>query len=425
MGVRIFADLHLHSKYSRATSKNMDIEHISFGALKKGLNLVGTGDFTHKLWLKELESSLKEFSPGIYESRQGVKFLLTTEVSNVYEKNGKVKKIHNLLIAKDFDAVKQINEILSKYGDLKKDGRPTLSLDCAEMVELLKTNVKDVEIIPAHIWTPWFSLFGSRSGFYSIYECYEEQTKHILALETGLSSDPEMNWRLSELDSFALVSFSDAHSPHSHRLGRECCVFELKEFSYDELIKAVKNKDPKKFIYTIEVDPSYGKYHWDGHRACGVALPPNEAEKLGNICPVCGKKLTIGVLHRVEELADREEGFIPKKAIPFKRLLPLSELIALVLNEKNIFSTRVQRAEEVLIKRFGNEFNVLLNASRDELKESINNEKLVKAILLNREGRIKVIPGYDGVYGKPVLDNNFEIKSKIPKSGQKSLSTFL
>ncbi len=423
--MKVFADLHLHSKYSRATSGKMDIKHISLGALRKGLDLVGTGDFTHPLWLRELKKELSECCEGIYSSSLGMKFLLTTEVSNVYEKNGKVRKIHNLLIAKDFDAVKQVNEILSKYGDLKKDGRPTLSLDCAEMVELLKTGVKDVEIIPAHIWTPWFSLFGSRSGFDSIYECYEEQTRRILALETGLSSDPEMNWRLSELDRFALVSFSDAHSPHTYRLGRECCVFELKGLSYNELVKAVKNKNPRKFLYTVEVDPSYGKYHWDGHRACGVVLHPKEAEKLGNICPVCGKPLTIGVLHRVEELADREQGYVPKNAIPFKRLLPLSELIAMALGEKNVFSKKVSVLEEKLVSKFGSEFAVLLEASKDELKKVAENERVVKAILLNREGRIKILPGYDGVYGKPLLEENAKLTPKLRGKVQKNLSSFL
>jgi uncharacterized protein (TIGR00375 family) len=264
----------------------MDIHHISIGAREKGLNLVGTGDFTHPLWLKELKENLNEVTEGIYESKEGMRFMLTVEVSNVYEKNGKIRKIHNLILTKDFDSAEQINELLSKYGDLEKDARPTLNLDAAEMVEILKNAVKDVEIIPAHIWTPWFSLFGSRSGFDSITECFEDQTKHILALETGLSSDPEMNWRLSQLDDFALVSFSDSHSPHAWRLGRELCVFEVKQFDYDSIVEAIRKKDPKHFLYTVEVDPAYGKYHWDGHRKCGVAMPPKEAEKYGNICPI-------------------------------------------------------------------------------------------------------------------------------------------
>ncbi len=419
----IYADLHIHSKYSRATSRNMDIEHISKGAKEKGLNLVGTGDFTHKLWLDEIQNSLSEANEGIYVSKEGVFFVLTTEVSNVYEKNGKIRKIHNVILAKDFDVVKQVNEILSKYGELEKDGRPTLNLDSAEMIELLKTNIKDVEIIPAHIWTPWFSLFGSRSGFDSIYECFEEQVRHILALETGLSSDPEMNWRLSELDDFALVSFSDSHSPNPWRLGREACVFNLKELTFDNLINAMKKKDQKKFLYTIEVDPSYGKYHWDGHRNCGVALPPKEAEKLGNICPVCRKPLTVGVLHRVEKLADREEGYMPENAIPFKRLLPLYEVLSFSLGEGKLYSKKIERMEEKLISHFGNELKVLLEATSDEILKVVENEKIAHAIILNREGKIKVIPGYDGVYGKPVFED-VEIKPKLPETGQKSLSSF-
>lgn len=422
--MKIFADLHIHSKYSRATSRNMDIDHISMGAKQKGLNLMGTGDFTHKLWLKELKENLTEVEEGIYESEQGMKFILTTEVSNVYEKNGKIRKIHNVILAKDFSAVEQINEILSRYGDLEKDGRPALNLDCAEMVEMLKNHVKDVKIIPAHIWTPWFSLFGSRSGFDSIYDCFEEQTKHILALETGLSSDPEMNWRLSELDDFALVSFSDSHSPNPWRLGREACVFELKNLTFDSIVKAIKNKNSKRFLYTIEVDPSYGKYHWDGHRNCGVALPPEEAEKLGNICPVCGKQLTIGVLHRVEKLADREQGFMPKNVIPFKRLLPLYEVISFAVGEGKLYSKKVEKLEKKLLSHFGNELKVLLEVPEEELNKFVENEKIVKAIILNREGKVKVIPGYDGVYGKPVFED-LEIKPQIPEKRQKNIGEFL
>jgi len=422
--VRVFADLHIHSKYSRGTSTKMDIYHISEGAKKKGLNLLGTGDFTHPLWMKELKQELSEAGNGIYVSKQGVNFILSVEVSNIFEKDGKVRKIHNLILAKDFEAAEQVVEILSKYGDLKADGRPTLSLSCAEMVELLKNHVKDVEIIPAHIWTPWFSLFGSRSGFDSLKECFEEQSKKILALETGLSSDPAMNWRLSELDDYALVSFSDSHSPNAWRLGRELCVFEIKELSFDAMVRVLRKKDEKRFLFTVEVDPAYGKYHWDGHRKCAVCLPPKEAEKLGNICPVCGKPLTIGVLHRVEMLADREEGFVPKDAIPFKKLLPLYEVISHALYEGRLYSKKVEALEEKLINAFGSELAVLLETSKDELLKVCKNERLVEAIMLNREGKVKVIPGYDGVYGKPVFEE-VEIKPIVSKVGQQSLNDFL
>jgi uncharacterized protein (TIGR00375 family) len=417
--MKIFSDLHIHSKYSRATSQNMDIRGISEGAKLKGLNLVGTGDFTHPSWFSELKKELEEIDDsGIFRSKQGMNFLLTSEVSNVFEKNGETKKIHNLILVKNFDVAKQVIEYLSRYGDLKKDGRPTISLSCSEMVEVLK-QLGEVEIIPCHIWTPWFSLFGSKSGFDSVKDCYVDQTKKLLALETGLSSDPAMNWRLSQLDDFALVSFSDSHSPHPWRIGRELCVFDC-ELTFDSLVKTIRRKNPKKFLFTVEVDPSYGKYHWDGHRKCNVCLHPKEAEKYGNICPVCKKPLTIGVLHRVEQLADREEGYKPKNAIPFKRLLPLYEVISYSIGEARLYSKKVENIESELIQRFGSELNVLLNAEPEEIKK-IAGEKVARGIMLNREEKVKVIPGYDGVYGKPVFEGKAEIKSKVP---QKRIDVF-
>lgn len=365
----------------------------------KGLNLLGTGDFTHPSWLKELKEELKENESGILKTNGGFSFVLSSEIANVYEQNKEIKRIHNILLAPDFETVEQINEMLKKKGvDIKADGRPVCNIQANEFVEILKEINESIEIIPAHIWTPWFSLFGSKSGFNHIEDCFQDQTKNIHALETGLSSDPAMNWRLSSLDRFALVSFSDAHSFWPWRLGREATIFDLKNFTYSELIKALRTKNGLEG--TIEVDPAYGKYHYDGHRECNVLLPPKEAIKYANICPVCKKKLTIGVLHRVEELADRPEGFVPKGAKKFYSILPLSEIVAFVLHA-NVNSAKVWEEYEKLIKAFGCEFKVLLEAKIKEI-ENITNPKIAEMISKTREKRLFIRPGYDGVYGEIV-----------------------
>lgn len=399
--MEVFADLHLHSKYARATSRDISTETLESGAKLKGLNLLGTGDFTHPLWLAELKENLKEDGSSILKSSSGFPFMLTTEVSNVYEKNGKLRKIHSVILAPTFDIVKQINDYLSKYGDLESDGRPTLSLPCPDMVEALMNISKAIMVIPAHIWTPWFGVFGSKSGFDSLEECFEDQTKNIYALETGLSSDPAMNWMLSSLDKYSLVSFSDAHSRNPWRLGRECSVFSVKELTYGSIANAMKNKNPKEFLYTIEFFPEEGKYHLDGHRRCGIRMEPSEAKKFGSICPVCRRKLTVGVLHRVSDLADREYGFVPKNSIPFKRLIPLSDIISSVLNA-NIYSKKVSGIHTNLVRSFGSELNVLLSSAPENVA-SIAGQQIAEAILMTREGRTAIDPGYDGEYGKPVF----------------------
>jgi uncharacterized protein (TIGR00375 family) len=417
--MKIFADLHLHSHYSRATSNKMNIENLEKYAKVKGLNLLGTGDFTHPIWFNELKRSLTEVEDsGLFQFKdKNIFFMLQVEVSNIYKQDGKTRKIHNIILAPSFDIVGQINDFLKNYGKLASDGRPILTnINCAELVENLIKISKDIVIIPAHVWTPWFSLFGSKSGFDSIEECFKDQSKHIFALETGLSSDPAMNWRLSLLDKITLVSNSDSHSPWPNRLGRELNVFETK-MNFKNIIKTIKEGDPKKFLYTIEVDPFYGKYHWDGHRNCNVCLSPKESKKYHDTCPVCGNPLTIGVEHRVEELADRKEGFIPKNAIPFKTMLPLSELMASVFNTQ-AFSKKVWTESTKLIKEFGSELNVLLNADKNRLK-LLTNDRLFDIIMKNREGKLKVQPGYDGVYGKLILDG--EISMKQP---QKRIDSF-
>ncbi|MEM5790531.1 MAG: endonuclease Q family protein [Candidatus Aenigmatarchaeota archaeon] len=418
----IIADFHLHSKYSRATSKQMDLEGISKGAKIKGLNLVGSSDFTHPSWLNELKKKLKPVENSGLFKYNDVFFMLTAEVGTVFEFENKIKNIHHILHAHSFEIVDQINEALSRYGNLKIDGRPNLNISAPEFVEILMNISKDIIITSSHAWTPWRSVLGSKSGFNSMEECYQDKTKYIFSLETGLSSTPDMNWRLSSLDKFTLLSNSDSHSPHPWRLGREANVFNLEKNTYWEIFDAIKKKDNKRFLYTIEVDPSYGKYHWDGHRQCEISLHPKDSIKLNNICPKCKRKLTIGVLHRVEELADRPEGFVPKDAIPFKTLLPLYEIISFAWGSGELYSKKVLEEHDKLIKIFGNELNVLLNASREELLK-VTNEKIADAIIKVREGKVKYISGYDGVYGKVVFDENFKLK-KEKFHVQKNLKEF-
>ncbi len=427
--MRIFADLHLHSKYSRGTSKDMNIENLEKYARVKGLNLLGTADFTHPIWFKELKEKLEEDGTGILRTKSGFPFVLQTEVNNVFEKDGKRRAIHNLIFAPDFETVEQINDVLSKHGDLVQDGRPTLNLSCAEMVELLKSINHNIHVVPAHAWTPWFGVFGSKSGFNSLEDAFEDKAKEIFAIETGLSSDPAMNWRVSKLDRITLISNSDSHSFWPWRIGRECNVFELVQLTYDNLFKAIKTREG--FLFTIEFHPEEGKYHYDGHRKCGVVMHPKQAIARNNLCPVCRKTLTVGVLHRVEELADREEGYKPDNAVDFVKLVPLAELIALHYNT-TVNTRKVLSKYFEMVKAFGNEFNILLYVSKEELEKVVNDAKLVELILRNREQSIRVLPGYDGVYGKVVLEefsdeseeNNRKEKAKEIKKGQSSLFDF-
>ncbi len=400
----IIADLHIHSKYSRATSKNMNIEGITKWAKMKGINLLGTGDFTHYQWLSELKAHLKEVSYGLYECN-GTHFFLTGEVSSIYSQGGKVRKIHTLIFAPSFLVAEKINKELSKIGNLDADGRPILGLPSKDLVGIVLGISKDCFIVPAHIWTPWFSLFGANSGFDDIEECFGEYTKNIHALETGLSSDPLMNWTLSKLDRFALISNSDAHSPEN--LGREANIFDCK-LDYKEIIEAIKKKDKDKFKGTIEFFPEEGKYHFDGHRNCGIVLSPKEAKAHNNICPKCKRPLTIGVLHRVDALSDRKLGFKPEGAIPFRHLVPLREIIAVSLY-KTRTSIEVKKLYDYLVNHFGSEFRVLLDISIEDLGKV--HSKVAEGVSRTREGKVKVEPGYDGVYGKvEIFEKNEEAK---------------
>jgi len=418
--LRVVADLHVHGRYSRATSQSMRIEEIARFAKIKGLNLVGTGDFTHPKWLKEMQETLiQDADSGLYKVANDpelpVYFMITTEVSTIFTFEGKVKKIHHVILTPDMETAIQINERLAKYGDLTVDGRPTLDMSAPELVEEVMEVSSENMVFPAHAWTPWFSIFGAFSGFNSVEDCYQDMTKHIHALETGLSSDPPMNWRLSKLDRFTLVSNSDSHSHWPWRMGREANVFELERISYKEVVDAIRTKDKRRFKFTIETDPAYGKYHWTGHRNCHVSLSPKEAIKLGNICPVCRKKLTKGVEQRVEELADRPEGFIPENAIGYMHLLPLSEIIATALGVDSPSTQQIWNIYNRLIEKFGDEYTVLIDAPKQALSEVVD-QRTAEAILRVREGKIKVIPGYDGVYGRPII---FEEEKPKTKPGEK------
>ncbi|MBI4149825.1 DNA helicase UvrD, partial [Candidatus Woesearchaeota archaeon] len=398
MPMRVIADLHIHSKHSRGCSKDLDIDKLEKYAKLKGTNLLGTGDFTHPLWQKELRQKLMEDGTGILKSKTGMPFILQTEISLIYSQEGKGRKVHNVVLAKNFEIMDQITEALKKKGRVDYDGRPIFGIPCINFVEMMQSIDNSVEVIPAHARTPLFSLFGSNSGFDSIKACFGDQAKHIHAIETGLSSDPPMNWRLSQLDSVDLVSSSDCHSYWPWRMGREATIFDVKELAYDAIIKAIRSQQ---VAGTIEVDPNYGKYHFDGHRNCDVVMTPKESIAHKNICPKCKRPLTIGVLHRVEELADRELGFKPKHAKPFYTLLPLSELLSGLYNTV-IASKKVWEAYTPLINTFESEFNVLMNVPEKELLK-VTHPKIAHAILLNRQAAIKVKPGYDGEYGVPIF----------------------
>jgi len=405
--MRIIADLHIHSKYSRATSQDMGIPNISHYAQLKGLNLVGTGDFTHPKWFLELKEVLTAVqNTGLYtptaNPQTPIYYMITSEVSTVFEYQGRSRKVHHVILTPSLEIAAQINEKLSKWGDLTVDGRPMLSVSAPELVEEVMALSKDNEVFPAHAWTPWFSIFGAFSGFDRVEDCYQEMTKHIHALETGLSSDPPMNWRLSSLDRFALVSNSDSHSAWPWRLGREANVFEVETPTYYEIIDAIRKKDPERFKFTIETQPAYGKYHWTGHRNCNISMSPAEAIKFGNICPVCRKRLTKGVEQRVEELADRPTNFKPDRAIPFKYLLPLHEIIASSIGAEQIASRKVWEIYNTLITKLGDEYTILLDVPEEKLAE-VTDPKIAESIIRVRENRVQVIPGYDGVYGKLII----------------------
>ena len=420
--MRVIADLHIHGRYSRATSQQMSIGEIARYSKIKGLNLVGTGDFTHPEWLKEINQTLTpDEGTGLFrlaKTDSPIRFMLTTEVCTIWDYKGESKKVHHVILTPSMETAVQINERLKGFGDLASDGRPILSMSAPQLVEQVMEISTENMVFPAHAWTPWFSIFGAFSGFDTIEDCYKDTTKHIHALETGLSSDPAMNWRLSNLDKFALVSNSDCHSFWPWRIGREANVFELEKFTYQQITEAIIHNDPTRFKFTIETDPAYGKYHWTGHRNCRMSLSPQDAIKFGNICPVCRRKLTKGVEQRVEELADRPVDFKREGVPGFLRLLPLSEIIAAVLGTDSPATQAVWKNYSALVEKFSDEYTVLIDSTMEALSTVVD-APFAEAIIKVREGTAKVTPGYDGVYGQLVL--GIEVPFAKPKPVQRTI----
>ena len=411
--MKMIGDLHIHSRFSMATSREGTPENLDFWARKKGVSLIGTGDFTHPVWRKELRERLVPEENGLYRLREeyvkeesrkfqgeGTRFVVSGEISSIYKKNGKTRKVHNVILLPSLEAADTMAQRLEKIGNIHSDGRPILGLDSHDLLEMMLDVCPDGILIPAHIWTPHFSVLGAKSGFDSVEECFEELTPYVHALETGLSSDPAMNWRISKLDRYQLVSNSDAHSPS--KLGREANLLDI-ECSYEGLYQAIQTG--KGLEGTVEFFPEEGKYHFDGHRKCGVSLSPVEAERLGGICPVCGKKLTMGVDHRVEQLADREEGFVKKDGKKYESLVPLPEVVAACMGYSTA-SKKVQGCFEQMIQTLGTEFDILRNVPAEDIK-SCAGERIAEGIENVRTGNVKRIPGYDGEYGKiQLFDEN-------------------
>jgi uncharacterized protein (TIGR00375 family) len=412
--MKFIADFHIHSHFSIATSKDLIPEQLDFWAQRKGIQVVGTGDFSHPGWLKELEQKLEPAEPGLFTLRKDfqkvtyekpTRFILTAEISNIYKKNGKVRKVHNVLFAPDFVTVEKIQNKLSQIGNITSDGRPILGLDSRDLLEIVLETSEDAFLVPAHIWTPWFSALGSKSGFETIEECYDDLSGHIFAVETGLSSDPPMNWVCSFLDKYTLISNSDAHSPS--KLGREANLFDT-ELSYDAIHQAMKSGDKDQFLGTVEFFPQEGKYHFDGHRKCGVCWDPVETLKHKGICPVCGKKVTVGVLNRVAQLADRADPEERPRKHDFHSLITLDELLSEILGVGKQ-SKKVTQAYEAILQKFNSEFDILLNAPLDEVQNKTN-EILTESIRRMRNGQVHIEEGFDGEYGTIRTFTREEIK---------------
>jgi uncharacterized protein (TIGR00375 family) len=404
--MRFITDLHVHSHYSRATSKDMCPEGIGKWAQLKGIRVIGTGDFTHPGWLKELQHKLDPIGNGLFElkrefrsedvpasCRADVSFILSAEISCIYSKNGRTRKVHAIVLAPDLASAARLNLSLARIGNLNADGRPILGLDAKELLRMTLEASPDNLFIPAHAWTPHFSVFGAASGFDSLEECFEDLTPHIHAIETGLSSDPLMNWRLSALDGVTLVSNSDAHS--AAKLGREANILDT-DISYPAIRDAIRTR--KGFSGTIEFFPEEGKYHYDGHRDCGVSLAPKETVHYDYLCPVCGRKVTVGVMHRVEKLADREYGFKPSNAPSYTSIIPLPEIIAEGL-KCGANTKKVNALYFSLLEKLGNEFSILMDVPLDDI-ERAGTPLVREAISRMRAGDVHIAPGYDGEFGK-------------------------
>ncbi|MDA8082173.1 MAG: endonuclease Q family protein [Nitrospiraceae bacterium] len=413
--MRFIADLHIHSRYSRATSGEMSPEGLWRWAQIKGISVIGTGDVTHPLWLEELREKLEPAGNGLFclrkkyrpdtvpgSCRSEVYFLLTAEISCIYRKNDRTRKVHSILLVPGFDDAARINTALSAIGNLRSDGRPILGLDAKRLLQISMDGSPGAMLVPAHAWTPHFSIFGAASGFDSIEECFEELSPQIHAIETGLSSDPAMNWRISALDNITLISNSDAHSPS--KIGREANILDT-EISYEGILGAIRTR--RGFAGTIEFFPEEGKYHNDGHRACGVSMTPEETVRHGGHCPVCGKKVTVGVLHRIDRLADRASGVRPPGALPYHPIIPLAEVVAEALH-KGVATKAVDTAYFGLVRELGNEFRILLDTPPDDI-ERAGSATIAEAVRRMRAGDLHIAPGYDGEYGKVRILEKVEI----------------
>ncbi len=402
--MRLIVDWHVHSKFSRACSQNLTLPNIAKTCERKGIDVVATGDWTHPTWFAHLQEYLVESEPGIYHllptlsvGSSATRFMLVTEVSQIYSKGGKTRRIHNLVFSPSLEACAKVNAELDRRGlNRRSDGRPIFGIDSEELYRILKSIDERIIVVPAHAWTPWYSVFGSKSGFDSLDECFGEMTKYVYAIETGLSSDPKMNWRVSGLDSVVLISNSDAHSPD--KLGREANVFDLDVLSYDEFIRVLREKDASKFLSTIEFFPEEGKYHLDGCANCGFSSVPEESNRLGLRCPRCKRPLTLGVQYRVDQLADRDGTMVPGK-IPFHSIVPLKEIIADVFGVASTSSKRVEAEYDRLTDRVGNEFSLLLDKDIAEIAKESTNPRIADAILRVRQGNVRLVSGYDGIFG--------------------------
>ncbi|MFQ5466400.1 MAG: endonuclease Q family protein [Thermodesulfobacteriota bacterium] len=399
--MRIIADLHIHSGYSRATSREMNIPTIGLWARRKGIDLVGTGDFTHPAHFASIEEKLVPAEDGLFvpacdrDPASATRFMLTSEVSNIYKQGERTRKIHTLIFTPTIEAARRINSTLDRLGNIHSDGRPIFGFPVTDLVKVVLDADPDSMIVPAHAWTPWFSIFGSKSGFDSIEECFGDHAVHIHAIETGLSSNPQMNWRIEALDGVTLLSNSDAHSPA--KLGREANVFDC-AMSYYEIMDVIKTRDAGRFLHTVEFYPEEGKYHADGHRNCGVVFTPGQTREAGGVCPVCGGGLTVGVLSRVEELASRPHGFVPEGAVPARHLVPLVEILAEVMGV-GAGSVKVAREYNRLVNEAASEFAILLDLTEGEL-DAIGGERLAEAVMKVRGGLLSISPGFDGEFGK-------------------------
>ncbi len=428
--MKIIADLQIHSKYARAVSPKMVLEELDRWADDKGIQVMGTGDFTHPAWFAEIKEKLEPAEPGLFRLKSEYKlktmkgslgatrFMLTSEISNIYTRHGRGRRVHNLIWAPSMASVQELNTRLSWVGNLLSDGRPILGLDSEELVKICVGVDPAIAVIPAHAWTPWFSVFGSMSGFDSLQECYGDYTKYIFAIETGLSSDPVMNWRLSQLDHVAIVSNSDSHS--LEKIGREANVFDG-ELSYAGIMDAIAQSIPEKnglsknkFLHTIEFFPEEGKYHYDGHRACAVSFSPLETKQHKGICPVCSKGLTIGVMNRIDALADRPFGYHDPKRVPFKSIIPLHEIIADALDVGKASKAIAQTYGE-LIMVFGSEFGILLDVPVQEIARG-GWPEIAEAINRVRQGKVHIAPGYDGEFGQIHIFTDEDRKNIKPQS---------